>query len=132
MFKIKEIGRIKSKFKKSVGPEKMKNQECIIIIKPEYKEGLYTIERNKYLQVIFYLHKSGDYKLKSSRRHGKIRGLFASRSPNRPSPIGLTTVKLLARDGNKLIVKGLDAIDGTPVLDIKPYSTLMDEFEEEE
>ena len=132
MYEIKEIAKVKSKYKEPVGPEKMKEHESTIIIKPEYEEGLYAIEKNDYLQIIFYLHKSRGYTLKGPRRHGKIRGLFASRSPHRPSPLGITTVKLIAREGNKLLVKGLDAIDGTPVVDIKPYSSLMDEMDKEE
>ncbi len=132
MYKIREIGRVESKYKKPVGPEEMKQYESTIIIKPKYEEGLYAIEKSNYLQIIFYLHKSRDYTLKGPRRHGNIRGLFASRSPNRPSPLGITTVKLITREANKLRVKGLDAIDGTPVVDIKPYSTLMDEIDEED
>ena len=132
MYKIEEIGRVKSKFKESINPVEMKKHESTIIINPEYEEGLYAIEEGQYLQIIFYLHRSREFTLKGPRRHGKIRGLFASRSPNRPSPLGITTVKLIARNGNRLKIKGLDALDGTPVIDIKPYSSLMDEINEEE
>ena len=62
-----------------------------------------------------------DYKLIQKRRYdGKISGVFASRSPKRPNGIGLTLVELLEVEGNVLTVRGLDAIDGTPVLDLKP------------
>ena len=60
-----------------------------------------------------------------SRRHG----VFATRSPRRPSPIGLTVVRLLGRDGNRLRVRGVDMLDGTPVLDIKPYLSSVPEAE---
>ena len=57
----------------------------------------------------------------------KLHGLFSTRSPNRPCPLGLSVVELVAREKNTLKVKGLDAIDGTPLLDIKPYIPSVDE-----
>lgn len=128
MFKIKEIGIVESKFKEPTNPEKMRKAESTIIITPEYKEGLDKIEDNEYLQILFYLDRSESYVLKGPRRFGEVRGVFASRSPKRPNPIGVTTVKLLERKENKLKIKGLDAIDQTPIIDIKPYSAMMDEM----
>ena len=124
---IKKIGEVKSKYKKPVGPEEMKKSRSIIKIDAEYIEGLDKIEDYEYLQIVFYFHKSEGYDLISKRRMGPERGLFTSRSPRRPSPIGITTVELLQRDGAELEVYGLDAIDGTPVIDIKPYASFMDE-----
>ncbi|MHA1731113.1 MAG: TrmO family methyltransferase domain-containing protein [Promethearchaeota archaeon] len=57
---------------------------------------------------------------------GEVKGVFASRSPRRPSSLGLATVKLLSRDGRRLVVTGLDAVDGTPVLDVKPHVPVLD------
>ena len=124
---INKIGEVKNKYKKPVGPEEMRKSKSIIEIKEEYVDGLDQIEESQYLQVIFYFHKSEGYDLIAKRRKGSKRGLFASRSPRRPSPVGVTTVELLKRDGNKLYVYGLDAIDGTPVIDIKPYAAFMDQ-----
>ncbi|MGM0499074.1 MAG: tRNA (N6-threonylcarbamoyladenosine(37)-N6)-methyltransferase TrmO [Bacillota bacterium] len=124
---IKKIGEVKSKYKKPVGPDEMRKSKSIIEIKSEYIAGLDQIENYEYLQIVFYFHKSEGYDLIAKRRKGPERGLFTSRSPRRPSPIGITTVELLKRDGAKLYVSGLDAIDGTPVVDIKPYASFMDQ-----
>ncbi len=126
MFELQQIGIIKSDFKEPADPTEMRKHENSIIIEPEFAEGLYKIEGNDYLQVIFYLHRSKGYNLKGPRRYGKVRGVFASRSPKRPSPIGITTLELLERKGKKLKVKGLDAVDGTPVIDLKPYAAIIE------
>ncbi|TXT57238.1 MAG: Formylmethanofuran dehydrogenase subunit E region [Promethearchaeota archaeon] len=132
MIEVREIGRVKSKFKERKDPFEMKKHKSSLIIDKEYEEGLYRIEERDYIQVLFNFHLSQDYKLKGPTYNGEVRGVFASRSPHRPSSIGLTTVKLLERRDNELIVKGLDAIDGTPILDIKPFSLSMDDKEKEE
>ena len=129
MIKLKTIGTIKSDFEEAAAIEEMRKHKSEIVIEPDYEEGLFKIEDNKYLQIIFHLHLSEGYNLKGARRYGEIRGVFASRSPNRPVPIGVSTVELLERKGRKLTVKGLDAVDGTPVLDIKPYSVMIDQPE---
>ncbi|MCK8817561.1 tRNA (N6-threonylcarbamoyladenosine(37)-N6)-methyltransferase TrmO [Natroniella sulfidigena] len=126
MVEVESIGVVKSKFKEPVGPEEMRKHESIIEVKAEYEEGLYRIEESDYLQVIFNLHLAEGYQLKGERRYGGVKGVFASRSPRRPSPIAITTVELLERNGRKLRVKGLDAIDGTPIIDLKPYAAVMD------
>ncbi|MBN1803172.1 MAG: SAM-dependent methyltransferase [Candidatus Lokiarchaeota archaeon] len=101
-----------------------------ILVHDEYKKGLYGIEEHEYLHVLFYLHESQpkDLKLDGLEYKGGFKGVFASRAPNRPSLIGLTTVRLLERNGRELIVWGLDTINGTPVLDIKPLALDMDMF----
>jgi tRNA (adenine37-N6)-methyltransferase len=96
-----------------------------IVIEPEYAEGLDNLEEFSHVIVIFYLHRS--HKPAPLKVHPKLRkdpspvGVFASRSPDRPNALGKTTVKLLEHRDNILKVQGLDAIDGTPVIDIKPY-----------
>ena len=122
------IGFVKNKFEKPTSPEEMKKHKSRIIIKDKFEKGLFKIEESNLLQMIFYLHLSQGYELKRERRYGGIRGVFASRSPHRPNPIGITTVKLLNKNKNELIITGLDAVNGTPVIDIKPYSKKMDEF----
>lgn len=103
-----------------------------IILKKDLVDGLYRIEELEKLYILFYFSKSKGYKLIHRRRYdGEISGVFASRSPYRPNGIGLTIVELLKVEGNVLHVKGLDAINGTPVLDIKPYIKDIEEKDEE-
>ena len=129
---ITKIGVVNSKFKEPANPEKMKEYKSTIIIDEEYQQGLEGLKVGQDLQVIFKFHLIDDYQLFGPKRIGEPRGVFASRSPKRPNGLGVTAVKLIAKDENKLTVKGLDAIDGTPVLDIKPYSKLMDQVDDKE
>lgn len=96
-----------------------------IVIGKEYSEGLDGIEEWSHLYVIYWMHRISDEKktLVCPRSEPDVPavGIFATRAPIRPNPIGLTLVELVKREGNVLVVKGLDALDGTPVLDIKPY-----------
>lgn len=97
-----------------------------IHINPELAEGLERIEEFSHLNIIWSFHQSQFEGLallvypRGQKEFGKI-GVFASRSPFRPNPIAKTLVRLLEHKGNVLKVKGLDAINGTPVLDIKPF-----------
>jgi len=129
---IQEIGVVKSGFKESADPFEMRKHESTILINEGFEEGLFRIEENQYIQVLFHFHRSSDYTLKGRRYQGRELGVFASRSPRRPGGIGLTTVELLNRDGRKLVVRGLDALDGTPVLDLKPYTPGLDGVDEGE
>jgi tRNA-Thr(GGU) m(6)t(6)A37 methyltransferase TsaA len=88
----------------------------------KYSDGLCDIEGFSHLILIYKFHKSKGYLLKVKPfLDDKLHGLFATRYPRRPNQIGLTVVKLLKRKVNMLFVKGLDVIDGAPLLDIKPY-----------
>ena len=104
--------------------EKMENTVQIEIY-DEFSAGLKGIEDADSLWIMFWLHKlsENDRKLLQVHPRGdktrEKRGVFALRSPMRPNPIGLTNVKLIKREGNVLVVEGLDAFDETPVLDIK-------------
>ena len=94
-----------------------------IVVFDEFAPGLADLDGFSHLIVLFAFHKAAGFKLRTvppgqSRR----RGIFSTRSPHRPNPLGLTVVRLLARRGPALRVAGLDMIDGTPVLDIKPYT----------
>jgi len=97
-----------------------------IVIDSDLTEALDGIEEFSHIIVIFWMHRltEGETPLKQ-RPMGNldrpIKGLFALRTPNRPNPIGKTTTRLLERRGNILKVEGLDALDGSPVIDIKPY-----------
>jgi tRNA-Thr(GGU) m(6)t(6)A37 methyltransferase TsaA len=88
----------------------------------EYEEGLLDIDGFSHLFVVWVFDRSETVELSGpSPMDHKVHGVFASRSPFRPNPIALTVVELLGRDGCTLQVKGLDMLDGTPILDIKPY-----------
>jgi tRNA (adenine37-N6)-methyltransferase len=88
----------------------------------EYAEGLQDIEGFSHIILLYALHRSSGYALlvKPFLDH-RSRGVFATRYPRRPNPIGLSVVRLLACHGSTLDVEGIDVLDGTPLLDIKPY-----------
>lgn len=125
-FTITQIGTVASSFTDLASPSAMREADSRIVLDRDFVDGLTGIEMHDRLTVLFYLHEARGGDLVAERRHGSARGLFASRSPHSPTPIGVTTVELLERDGCRLYVAGLDAIDGTPVLDIKPYAATFD------
>ena len=89
---------------------------------PEYVAGLEDIDGISHIYLIYIFHKSIDYSLSVKPfLDNKLRGLFATRYPARPNQIGLSIVHLLRRQENLLDVEGVDVLDGTPLLDIKPY-----------
>jgi len=101
---------------------KYSEHEGEIEIFPEYAPGLKDIDGFSHITVVFVFHHSTQYELLTYPYMGnEKRGVFATRSPYRPNPIGISVLRLLSVDGNRLKVKGLDMLDGTPVLDIKPY-----------
>ncbi len=120
------IGVVRSRFRKPADHEKMLSYKSKIVVAEEYAEGLQGIEKCDHLMVTFHFHLSDEYRLVAPRRDGNVRGVFASRSPHRPNPLGITTVELLDVQGRHLTVRGLDAVDGTPVLDIKPHARCFD------
>jgi tRNA (adenine37-N6)-methyltransferase len=96
--------------------------EGTLELTPEYSEGLQDIEGFSHLYVIWTFDRAEGFSLVGTiPTDGRRHGVFASRSPRRPNPIGLTVVELLGRDGASLRVGGIDMLDGTPILDIKPY-----------
>ncbi len=89
---------------------------------PEFEPGLTDIEGFSHLIVIWEFDRSERFELLGTPpSDNRPHGVFATRSPRRPNPIGLTTVELLHREGVDLQVRGVDMLDGTPILDIKPY-----------
>jgi len=108
----------------------MRDTESTIILLPGFEKGLYRIREYKQLEIIFYFHKSKGYQFKCKTPHWGVRGVFACRSPFRPVPLGLTQVTLISIRKNEIIVKGLDALNGTPVLDIKPYVNFLKPMKE--
>lgn len=97
-------------------------REGTLQILPEFEEGLLDIEGFSHLFVIWVFDRSTDYELTGAPpTDDRPHGVFATRSPRRPNPIALTVVRLIERDGNRLTVRGVDMLDGSPILDIKPY-----------
>jgi formylmethanofuran dehydrogenase subunit E len=94
----------------------------------EFEEGLQDIDGFSHIVVIYWFHKSQGYHLMVKTPWDVVpHGLFTTRSPHRPCPLALTVVELASREENVLRVRGLDAIDGSPLLDIKPYIAVLDE-----
>jgi tRNA-Thr(GGU) m(6)t(6)A37 methyltransferase TsaA len=125
-FNIKVIGRVENGFVKR---ERIHAENVIsrIVVDPAYSSALDGIEPFSHIMVIFWLDQVQAKERKVLKVHPRgnpslpLTGVFATRSPLRPNPIAVSEVQLIKRKGNVLIVKGLDALNGTPVLDIKPY-----------
>jgi tRNA-Thr(GGU) m(6)t(6)A37 methyltransferase TsaA len=128
---LRLIGTIRSPYKKKgeAPYQGYKSEEISQIeIFKEFEQGLQDIEGFSHLIVVYWFHESQEYQLLvKTPWDDSLHGLFTTRSPDRPCPLGLTVVELVAREKNILKVKGLDAIDGTPLLDIKPYIPSIDE-----
>ena len=96
--------------------------EGVLEVLPQFERGLSDIEGFSHLFVIWVFDRAEGFDLLGTPpSDDRPHGVFATRSPRRPNPIGLTVVELLRRDGLKLHVRGVDMLDGTPILDIKPY-----------
>ena len=126
MITIQPIGTIRSPFTETAqipkGPGAQHDAEGVLEIDPALEMGLTDIEGFSHLFVLWVFDRSVGYDLMArppidDREHG----VFATRSPRRPNPIGLTVVRLLGRQGSRLFVRGVDMLDGTPIVDLKPY-----------
>lgn len=108
-----------------------KHEEAgVLEILPEFESGLTDIEGFSHLYVLWVFDRSQGYELVGTPPcDTQPHGVFATRSPRRPNPIGLTVVQLLGREGNRLHVRGVDMADGTPILDVKPYLSSVSETE---
>ena len=100
-----------------------------VVVDERFAPALADIEGFERIWLIYCLDRAGPFKLTVvPYRDTQEHGLFATRAPSRPNPIGLSVVRLLGREGNVLRVRGLDILDGTPLLDIKPYVPEFDAF----
>ncbi|MBN2116429.1 MAG: tRNA (N6-threonylcarbamoyladenosine(37)-N6)-methyltransferase TrmO [Anaerolineales bacterium] len=121
--RFQAIGYVENEFRESTKPDTLTASLSRIVLAADLVEGLSRLEPGMALLVIFVFHRSRGYELLQHPRGDRSRpkrGVFSLHSPNRPNPIGLTRVELLSIEGNVLTVRGLDALDGTPVLDLKP------------
>jgi len=122
---LNSIGVINTPFiEKAVTPIQSIRSNSIgkVEVFPEYCDGLDGLEDFSHIILIYIFYMSSGYKLKVKPfLDNQLHGLFSTRYPNRPNPLGISIVKLLQRDAPTLIVEGVDVIDSTPLLDIKPY-----------
>ena len=123
---MEPIGKIKSPFKDPVGmpiqPSAAIGVVGQVILHQIYEDGLKDLEGFSHLILIYHFHRSGKWELRvkpflDDHKHG----VFATRAPNRPNGIGISVVKLIRIQGNILEIENVDILDGTPLLDIKPY-----------
>jgi len=127
VIEMRPIGVVRSPHERRAdipkGPGAKHRAEGTLELRPELEDGLQDIEGFSHLFVLWVFHESGGFDLVAHvpLDNRRPHGVFSSRSPRRPNPIGLTVVELLGRDGPRLRVRGVDMLDGTPILDIKPY-----------
>jgi tRNA-Thr(GGU) m(6)t(6)A37 methyltransferase TsaA len=133
MFTSQPIGFVSSPYKntkeipKGLGAKH--DTDGVLKILPEFEPGLTDIEGFSHLFVIWEFDRSRNFDLFGTPPFDdRPHGVFATRSPRRPNPIGLTVVELLRRENGQLHVRGVDMLDGTPILDIKPYVPYADAF----
>jgi tRNA (adenine37-N6)-methyltransferase len=125
-WKMRPIGYIRSSYTSTdqvpKGLGATHTMEGVLEVLPEYEKGLQDIEGFSHLMILWVFHQSQGCELVGKvPADSKVHGVFSSRSPRRPNPIGLTTAELIRREGASLFLRGIDMLDGTPVLDIKPY-----------
>jgi tRNA-Thr(GGU) m(6)t(6)A37 methyltransferase TsaA len=132
MFTPQAIGFVSTPFKdtkeipKGLGAKH--DADGVLAVLPEFESGLTDIEGFSHLFIVWVFDRSQGFQLIGTPPcDNRPHGVFATRSPRRPNPIGLTVVELLEREGRRLHLRGVDMLDGTPVLDIKPYMSSVPE-----
>ncbi len=135
VFEFKQIGVIRTPYTDNAPYQPLEEDEgdFRIVLDPRYESGLNRLGDFKYIYVIYYVHRverEPSMAVSPPWTGGMEVGVFASRSPARPNRIGISVVQVKRIEGNEIITSGLDAFDGTPVLDIKPYIKDLDTKEE--
>lgn len=123
VIQVRAIGYVENEFEGPAAPDEIRSVVSRIVIEPTLVEGLKGLEPGQQIMVVFYFDRSEGFELLQHPRGDQDRpkrGVFALRSPNRPNPIGVSVVDLIDIEDNVLRVRGLDAINRTPVLDLKP------------
>jgi len=130
---ISPIGKVLSPIKEPVKPDLFHNVRCCVEIYPEFKEGLLGLEEKREVLVMFLFHLNTEISPLLVHPRGDIsrplRGVFATCSPTRPNSIGTNRCRLIALNDRYIDLVGLEAIDGTPVIDIKPFSCLEPNYD---
>ncbi len=118
------IGRIETPFKTRADcprQGRIDGPECRLVVTPPYDQALAGLEAFETIEVLYWMHEARrDLIVQNPKGDGITRGTFALRSPLRPNPIATSLVRLVRREGASLIVRGLDCLDCTPLLDLKP------------
>jgi tRNA-Thr(GGU) m(6)t(6)A37 methyltransferase TsaA len=133
---VKQIGIIRTPYREGAAPYQPIDEaqgEFRIVLEPQYAEGLKDLATFRYLYVLAYIHKltrKPAMTVTPPWAGGRSVGVFASRSPARPNPIGLSVVRIRKIENNEIHTSGLDVFDGTPVLDLKPYVKGLDSKED--
>jgi tRNA-Thr(GGU) m(6)t(6)A37 methyltransferase TsaA len=123
------IGRIRTPWKeRGECPKNARGSDavCTIELDPRYVAALDGVAGCSHLVVLYFMHEARRDLLVQAPRHGERRGTFAIRSPVRPNPVAMSVVRLVGIDGTALKVVGLDCLDGTPLVDLKPYFASVD------
>jgi len=137
-FELEQIATIKSPFcnlvNMPVQPKGAKDTYATIVFKDEYKEGLKDLDGFSHVYLIYYFHKIKKSQLSVIPFNDKTntpRGVFSTRTPKHPNSLGLSVVELIKVEGNEITIRGVDILDGTPLIDIKPYIENFDKVEGE-
>ena len=126
IFQMTPIGWVRTPYTETAsipkGPDAKHTAEGVLEIESDLEPGLLDIEGFSHLYVVWAFHRADGYDLQGiPPTDDRPHGVFATRSPRRPNPIALSVVELVRREGHRLHVRGVDMLDGTPILDIKPY-----------
>lgn len=129
--KYTQIGVIHSPFKEPKGtpiqPVAAQGIDGTVEVFQEYSEGIKDMDGFSHIMLIYHFHLSKESSLKVKPfMDDQLHGVFSTRAPNRPNPIGISVVRLVGVEGNMLLVKDLDIVEGTPLLDIKPFVSEFD------
>lgn len=136
-FTLQPIGWVSSPYQRRFGTPQQatavdSDREAVLLLDPERipEEALRDLAGVERIWILSYLHRSGTWgpTVRPPRGPRVRRGLFATRSPDRPNPLGLSAVQLTGIEGLRLHVRGVDLLDGTPILDLKPYVPYADAF----
>ena len=135
-FEIESIAIIESPFSDLVDmpvqPKGAKEHFATIVFKPKYEEGLKDLDGFSHVYLIYYFHKVKEPKLSVVPFNDKTntsRGVFSTRTPMHPNSLGLSVVELVKVEENRVTIRGVDILDGTPIIDIKPYIENFDKVE---
>ena len=125
------IGIVRSPFTEisdmPIQPSGASGVEGTLIVHPEYAEGLCDLEGFSHIYLLYFFHRVEEFQLKVIPfLDNQLRGIFTTRAPRRPNPIGLSILRLMEINKGVLTVRNIDILDGTPILDIKPYVPVFD------
>ena len=123
------IGFVENDFQNPDDPKRIRNSNSVLVLNEKCIPAMEGLEKFRYLIVIYHMDKAPGYREKVHPMGDKsipMRGVLSTRSPCRPSPLGITVVEVLEVKKNRITVTGLDALDGSPLPDIKPYEEHFD------